>query len=179
MRCVFIHGPAACGKLTIAREVAALTGLRLFHNHLTVDLVASLFDFGSPPFVDLRESVWLQALETAAREDQSLIFTFHPEASVRPDFPARVVAALAEHAGEVTFVELTCPESEIEGRIESKSRARYGKLRSLAEYRKLRDAGAFDYPELPEPALRLDTSSLRAREAAERIAAHIDRQRAH
>ncbi len=40
--------------------------MRLFHNHLTVDLVAALFDFGSEPFVRLRESIWLDAFREAA-----------------------------------------------------------------------------------------------------------------
>ncbi len=42
MRLVLIHGPAAAGKLTVAREVARLTGAALFHNHLVVDAVAAL-----------------------------------------------------------------------------------------------------------------------------------------
>ncbi len=50
MKLIFVHGPAACGKLTIAKEVAPSTGLRLFHNHLTVDLVGSFFEFGSESF---------------------------------------------------------------------------------------------------------------------------------
>jgi tRNA A37 N6-isopentenylltransferase MiaA len=33
MELLFIYGPAAVGKLTIGRELAKLTGYRLFHNH--------------------------------------------------------------------------------------------------------------------------------------------------
>jgi cytidylate kinase len=51
MELVFIHGPAGSGKLTVARELSRMTGLRLFHNHLTVDAVTAVFDFGSEPFV--------------------------------------------------------------------------------------------------------------------------------
>lgn len=146
---------------------------RLFHNHLTVDLVVSLFEFGTEPFVILRDSIWMDAFREAARRDRSLIFTFQPEASVPADFPERAVAAVRSEGGAVVFVELTCPEPEIERRIEGESRARHGKLRSLAEYRQLRDSGAFAYPELPEPALRLDTGTLAPRRAAERIMAHL------
>lgn len=171
MQLVFIHGPVACGKLSVASELAALSEIRLFHNHLTVDLVTGLFDFGSEPFVRLRESIWLEAFREAAKEGRSLIFTFHPEASVRDDFPERVVSIVHSLGGDVVFIELVCPEEEIERRIENESRARYGKLRSLSEYRKLRDSGAFLYPALPEPALILDTGSIDPGEAAERIAA--------
>ena len=173
MQLVFIHGPAACGKLTVARQLAELSGIRLFHNHLTVDLVVALFDFGSAPFVRLRESIWLDAFSEAACEGQSLVFTFHPEASVRHDFPQRVLSAVRSRGGVVVFIELTCPESEIERRIEGRSRAEYGKLRSLSEYRRLRDSGAFAYLALPEPTICLDTGSLSPREAAERITARL------
>ena len=86
MKLVFIHGAPAVGKLTVARELAALTGFRLFHNHLTVDLVSSLFPFGSEPFVVLREKIWLAAFAEAVRNNVSLIFTFNPERTVRESF---------------------------------------------------------------------------------------------
>jgi hypothetical protein len=174
MKLVFIHGPAACGKLTVASEVAALSGMRLFHNHLTVDLVAALFEFGSKSFVRLRESIWLDAFREAALQGQSLIFTFNPEATVQPDFPERVRTTIGEGGGQVIFVELVCSEDEIERRIENESRAEFGKLRSLEQYRELREAGAFLYPPLPEAALVLDTGSLDPRTAAERIVAHLE-----
>ena len=174
MQLVFLHGPPACGKLTVATELAAVTGLRLFHNHLTVDLVAALFEFGSEPFVRLRESIWLDAFAEAADHNQSLVFTFNPEATVRPDFPARVLSTVSSSGGKVLFVELTCPEPEIENRIENKSRAEHGKLRSLSQYRELRASGAFAYPPLPEPALRLDTGALEPGPAAAQIASLIE-----
>jgi len=175
MQLVFIHGPAACGKLTVATELAALSGLRLFHNHLTVDLVSALFDFGSEPFNRLRESIWLDSFREAAKQGQSLIFTFHPEASVGRDFPERVVSTIRSYNGEVVFVELVCSESEIEQRIESASRSRYGKLRSLTEYRRLRDSGAFGFPPLPKPALQIDTGSSSPHESAQQIAGILHR----
>jgi chloramphenicol 3-O-phosphotransferase len=44
-RIIFLHGPGAAGKYTIARELSRLTGLPLFHNHLTVDLLLALFPY--------------------------------------------------------------------------------------------------------------------------------------
>jgi hypothetical protein len=40
---IFIYGQLASGKLTVARELAARTGVALFHNHLVVDAVGSVF----------------------------------------------------------------------------------------------------------------------------------------
>lgn len=48
MRVVFIHGPAAAGKYTIANELSKISGIPLFHNHLTVDLAKTLHDFDTP-----------------------------------------------------------------------------------------------------------------------------------
>ena len=47
MKLVFIYGPPAAGKLTIARKVAEKAGLALYHNHMIVDAVGAVFPFGS------------------------------------------------------------------------------------------------------------------------------------
>ncbi len=48
MMLAFIYGAPAVGKLTMARAVAALTGFRVFHNHVAFDFAESIFDFPSP-----------------------------------------------------------------------------------------------------------------------------------
>ena len=47
MRLIFIYGLPAVGKLTVAKELAAKTGYKLFHNHLVVDLLISTFELGA------------------------------------------------------------------------------------------------------------------------------------
>lgn len=42
---VFIFGPQAVGKMTVGQTVAAKTGLKLFHNHMTIDLLEPLYGF--------------------------------------------------------------------------------------------------------------------------------------
>ena len=77
MKLVVLHGPPAVGKLTVARELARLTGWRLFHNHLVVDaLLAQLPDAcdrrdaigkergGRPKAHDIAERVHDLALHT-------------------------------------------------------------------------------------------------------------------
>ena len=71
MKLIFLYGPAASGKLTIARELATLTGFALFHNHLVVDAVAAVFPFGSERFVKLREQFWLAMFHEAAEAGYS------------------------------------------------------------------------------------------------------------
>jgi len=133
-----IHGLAASGKYTIAKELAAITGWSLFHNHLTVDLLLSLFPFGSPEFVRHRERIWIDLMTDALAAGSSLIFTFHPESSVAPDFPDRLRAQVQARGGVIGFVEVACEETEIEKRIESKPRREFLKLNSLPFYRQLK-----------------------------------------
>src|SRR6185295_16731105 len=149
MKLIFIHGAPAVGKLTVARELAALTSFRLFHNHLTVDLVTSLFPFGSEAFIHLREQIWLAAFAEAARNNVSLIFTFNPERTVRERFVQDTIDTVKAAGGTVVFVELTCAETELESRMEDPSRKEFGKLASVEQYRGLKDAGAFQLAQLP------------------------------
>ena len=44
MKLVVIFGPHAVGKMTVGQALAAQTGLRLFHNHMTIDVVSDLFE---------------------------------------------------------------------------------------------------------------------------------------
>ena len=157
MLLIFIHGAPAVGKLTVAREVARLTGFPLFHNHLTVDLVSSLFAFGTAPFISLREEIWLAAFAEAARNELSLIFTFNPERTVNEDFIQKTIEVIEAAGGQVVFVELACSDEELERRIEEPSRKEFGKLASLAQYRKLKSEGAFDFPKLPSE-ISIDTT---------------------
>ena len=173
MDLIFLHGPPAVGKLTVARALAEATGLALFHNHYVVDAVGAVFPFGSPAFRNLRERYWLQMFEAAADEGRSLIFTFAPEGTVSPGFPQDAVAAVASRGGRVRFIALTCPEVEQERRLDAASRAEFGKLKSVDLLRDLKAGGAFDYPALPAE-LTLDTAELSAAEAAARIASHLE-----
>ena len=173
MKLIFIHGAPAVGKLTVARELASATGLRLFHNHLTVDLVSSLFPFGSEPFILLREQIWLAAFAEAARQNLSLIFTFNPERSVRERFIQDTIEVVQAEKGQVVFVELTCAKNELERRMEDASRQEFGKLASAEHYRSLKASGAFEFPKLPD-GFSVDTTNRSPADSARLICQYIE-----
>src|SRR5258708_16540607 len=173
MKLVFIHGPVASGKLTIASELAQIIRFPLFHNHLTVDLLLSLFPFGSAPFIKHREKIWLEMMSDAAAAGTNLIFTFNPENTVSPDFPDRLLSRITDQGGSIFFVEISCPQEEIVRRLEAPSRKAYQKLSSVELYRTLMREGAFDYPALPAD-LRIDPSALLPQEAARLIASRLE-----
>ncbi|QCI66946.1 shikimate kinase [Phreatobacter stygius] len=159
MQLVFLHGPPASGKLTIARELAGTTGFALFHNHLIVDAVAAVFPFGSDAFVRLREAFWLATLGEAARAGRSTIFTFQPEPTVAPDFAERVRRVVGEAGGEVIFVRLTLAADLQDARIANADRAAFGKMRSLELLRALRDQFEAAEAAMPPARLTIDTGA--------------------
>ena len=170
MQLIFIHGLPGVGKLTVAREVAKRTGFRIFHNHLTVDLLVSVFEFGSQPFIELREKVWLAVFSEAVKGRlDGLIFTFAFDRTVRTSFIQNVRSVVESSTGEVLFVELRCSAEELEKRIHDPSRQRFGKLNSISRFRELNEAGAFVDPGIPAHRLVIDTTQLSASGAADVI----------
>jgi hypothetical protein len=173
MKLVFIFGPPASGKLTVGRALAGLTGFALFHNHLIVDAVASVFPFGSERFVRLREEFWLTVMREAAEEGRSILFTFAPEPSVAADFPERVRNLVEAAGGAVHFVRLTVPPALQEERLDAASRQEFGKLRSVALLRRMRDAMTACEAAMPSAVVTIDTGVTEPAEAARLIAERL------
>jgi hypothetical protein len=171
MQLIFIHGPAASGKLTIGRELERLTGIPLFHNHLVVDALLEKLSFGEPEFVRLREAMWMAMFETTASSGRSLIFTFAPEPTVNPGFAERVVETVQSHNGKVRFVRLELSEKEQERRIANESRKEFRKLTSLDVLRALRADFSKSEAGMPPADLVIDTERVKADAAARQIAA--------
>ena len=175
VKLIFLHGLPGVGKLTVARELAKLTTFKLFHNHLAVDLVGAVFEFGSPPFVELREKIWLEVFaEAVAANLNGLIFTFAFDRTVRRSFIDNTREVIESSGGEVLFVELLCSTEELEKRLENPSRQRFGKLSSVAQFRELKEAGAFVDPGIPTERLVVETTHLTASEVASLIVSKLE-----
>jgi len=167
MRLIFLYGMPASGKLTVARELEALTGYRVFHNHLVVDLLLSVFPFGSAGFVALREGIWLRVFAEATRSGvEGLIFTFAPEPTVSKGFVGEVVRVLEAAGGSVDFVEVVCPVEEIKRRLASEARRAFGKLTSVELFEEMDGRGSWSCAGMPEARVRVDTGVRAAEECA-------------
>jgi hypothetical protein len=170
MRLVFLFGLPGSGKLTVAKELSALTGWKLFHNHLTVDLLLAVFPFGSKEFIELREQIWLSVFAAAAASEMpGLIFTFNPENTVRQSFIEQTLSLISKHGTRVEFVEMLCEESALENRLDTPERRAYKKMLSVTDYRELRNRNVFAFPVMPAPQMRVHTTEQPPRETAVQI----------
>ncbi len=170
MQVIFIHGPAASGKHTIGSHLSRLTGLPLFHNHIAVDVALSLFEFGTEGFKNVRAAVWRAVFQEAARSGRSFIFTFHPEASVTPGLVTDLVDLIESAGARVLFIELFCTRETVLERLGNPSRSEFRKLTDPILYQRLEEQGAFAFPPLPTPFVRIDTTELAPEAAAKRLA---------
>jgi len=174
VKLVVIYGAPGVGKLTTARALADLTGFRLFHNHLSFNLVRAIFDFPSPPFLDLMQTIRLATFEAAARERlPGLVFTFvyaNPEDDA---FVRRMIETVERHGADVLFARLSCDAATHEQRVLVDERRGLGKITSV-EW--LRDALArwnLTSPIAWRETLEVDNSTLSAEAIARRIADHF------
>lgn len=73
MKFVFILGDAAVGKMTVGQELMKITGLRLFHNHMTIEPVLEIFGYFDHKTVsEMRELIFRNF---AASGNYGMIFT--------------------------------------------------------------------------------------------------------
>ncbi len=172
MKLVFIYGPPASGKLTVAEELSRLTGFRLFHNHVSIQFVQSLFEFGTTPFWRLTDKYRTEMIEEAAKQGIDTIFTFVYGKRVDDRFVRRIVRKVNAHGGRVCFVRLRCDRRELERRVSDKARKSLGKIANKKLLSDLYSRFNMD-SEIPfQPSLTINTGNESPRRAAKAIVRH-------
>ena len=74
---ILIIGPPAVGKMTVGEELATQTGFSLLHNHVSIEVALKFFDFGTPGFSKISETLRNSIFEAVADSDSpGLIFTW-------------------------------------------------------------------------------------------------------
>jgi shikimate kinase len=131
MKLIFLYGPPASGKYTIAKLLAEKMGYKLFHNHLTVDLLRSVFEFGAPGFFELSRKMRLQIFEEAARQNiPGIVFTYVYEKDEDDPFIREVLEKVTAAGGEVKFVQIYCEKEELLKRVKEESRKEFRKIKT-------------------------------------------------
>lgn len=115
MKLVILFGPPAVGKMTVGHELEKLTGLKLFHNHMTIDLVRTFFDYGTPSFEKLVSKIRKMTLEEVAQSKlPGAIFTYVWAFDEPSDakFIQSCATIFKKNKGTVYYVELQAAKEE-------------------------------------------------------------------
>ena len=118
MKLVLLFGPQAVGKMTVGQELANITDLKLFHNHMTIDLVSHFFDYSTKEGKRLVNLFRQEIFEEASKSNlYGMIFTFLWAFDMQEDwdYVDRLTQLFESRGGTVYFVEL---EADVEERLE-------------------------------------------------------------
>ena len=170
---VFLYGPPAVGKLTVARAIAERWDVRVLHNHVTFDAVAEVLPFGAPTFWETLDKIRLDLVAAAAREGIDVVYTFvfAPGDERHVD---DVVNAYHSAGGSVLFVQLVAPPDERRRRVSDASRAVHNKIRDVATLDDvLREHDV--YALIPgRDSMVIDVAEVSSQEAASRVIDHVE-----
>lgn len=106
MKLLFMIGNAAVGKMTVGQELAKITGLRLFHNHMAIEPVLEIFgDFNSTAIGRIRRVVFEEFAKT---DNYGMIFTYMWAFDQQSDwdYVERVKSIFEPYGTEFYYVEL-------------------------------------------------------------------------
>lgn len=118
MKFVIIFGPQAVGKMTVGQELEKITDLKLFHNHMTIDLVSRFFSYGTPSGKRLVGLFRREIFEEVSKSDMpGLMFTYVWGFDLPEDWAyiEEISQVFESRGGTVYYVEL---EAGIEERLE-------------------------------------------------------------
>ncbi|MGM0845572.1 MAG: shikimate kinase [Bacillota bacterium] len=116
MKLVLLFGPQAVGKMTVGQSLSKATGMKLLHNHMTIDLLQPLFGF-TPEMWRLTHHFREEIFKSFAKTNEiGLITTFVWAFNMKEDweFVEKIISIFKEQEGEIYLVEL---EAGIEERI--------------------------------------------------------------
>ena len=169
---VALYGPPAVGKMTVAKEISRLTGVKLLHNHLTWNAVPAVFEGRSEPFIRALPEMRRVMFREAARADIDLLFTYVFSLS-RKEMSESYFDSVEQNGGVVCLVHLYASSEVLEERVVGKSRAEVGKMNTVEALRdyleKVTDTG---HPIPGRQSLELDTGVLSPEAAANAVIAH-------
>ncbi len=174
MKLIFIYGSPAVGKLTVANEIAKLTGFKVFHNHLSIDCILPIFAFGTSSFAKLIEIIRVETIREATRENVNLIYTFCYAKDLDDAHVSEVIKVVEENGGEVCFVLLKADKCELEKRITEESRKKLGKAKTIEMLNYFHQTYDLCSPVPNRESLIIDNTVLSAERAAQQIVGHFD-----
>lgn len=110
MKFVFIIGDAAVGKMTVGQELAKITDLRLFHNHMTIEPVIEIFgSYDGKTVSEIRDVIFRNF---AASDNYGMIFTLMMDFDLPEEwvYLEHVKEIFEPYGTEFYYVELIAPQ---------------------------------------------------------------------
>ena len=112
MKLVVIIGAGAVGKMTVGQELAKITGLRLFHNHMSIEMVIDVFGelrHGRGLVNRIRDMVFNEFVKT---DLYGMIYTYMLAFDVQSDIDMlnSQVDIFRRQGAEIYYVELVAPQ---------------------------------------------------------------------
>lgn len=182
---VIILGPHAVGKMTVGQELAKLTGLRLFHNHMSIELTRKLFAHSEKEWSILNETIRKTVFELFAKGDfPGLIFTYMCAFDIQSEFDylQNVIELFQENGAKCCVVELCADFEERLIRNKSENRLLHKESKrnlewSEAEMRETSEKyrlNSYDGEKLPfEHYMKIDNTNLTPEDVAKRIKSYF------
>ncbi len=178
---VILLGPHAVGKMTVGQELSKLTGLRLFHNHMSIELARKLFDHSEKEWGILNGTIRQTVFELFAKGDfPGLIFTYMCAFDLQSEleYLQGIIELFKSNGAECYIVEL-CADFDVrlirnksENRLlhkESKRNLEWSEAEMRRTSEKYR-LNSYDGEKLPfENYMKLDNTDLPPEEAARKI----------
>ncbi len=172
MKLIFIYGPPATGKLTIAEKLSDATGIPLFHNHLSRDLAKEIYGDELASNYSLVHKIRNDVFSYCAEHNTDLIFTFVYAGAVDDEIVRQHMDSIESNGGEVIFVKLTASPDDLLHRVNNESRKKYKKLLDadiLKDF--LKSNGDLTIPFVS--SLLVDTSELEPEDAVRYIVSEL------
>ena len=182
---VIILGPHAVGKMTVGQELANITQLRLFHNHMSIELARKRFAYTEKEWSILNETIRKTVFELFAKGDfPGLIFTYMCAFDEQSDldYLQNMIHLFSSNGANCYVVELCADFEERLIRNKSENRLLHKESkrnleRSEAEMRNTSEKyrlNSYDGENLPfENYMKIDNTALAPDEVAKMIQTHF------
>lgn len=108
MKLILLFGDSAVGKMTVGQELAKITDLRLFHNHMAIEPILEIFGYFNANAIRKFRDVVFE--EFAKSDAYGIIFTYIWAFDDPSDWDYTVHIKEIFNGADIYYVELVAPQ---------------------------------------------------------------------